>query len=212
MSLEWVYPHRELDGIVGKQIASKLETEKAESQFYASSRPAFVSESGLTGAEKGIAAHRFMQYSDYAKAKEDTEKELERLVSEEMLTRQEADSVDLKEIRQFFDSDIADRIMHADKVYKEFSFTASLPVREFYPDVTEDEEILIEGVVDCAFEENGKLIILDFKTDRAASPEELREHYSAQLNTYRKCMAKVTGLPVEETVIYSFRFGKEIKV
>lgn len=210
--LEWVYPHRELDGIVGKQIASKLETEKAESQFYASSRPAFVSESGLTGAEKGIAAHRFMQYSDYAKAKEDTEKELERLVSEEMLTRQEADSVDLKEIRQFFDSDIADRIMHADKVYKEFSFTASLPVREFYPDVTENEEILIEGVVDCAFEENGKLIILDFKTDRAASPEELKEHYSAQLNTYRKCMAKVTGLPVEETVIYSFRFGKEIKV
>lgn len=210
--LEWVYPHRELDGIVGKQIASKLETEKAESQFYASSRPAFASKSGLTGAEKGIAAHRFMQYSDYGRAKENTEKELERLVSEEMLTRQEAESVDLKEIRQFFNSDIADRIMHADKVYKEYSFTAALPVKEFYPEVTEDEEILIEGVVDCAFEENGKLIILDFKTDRAASPEELREHYSAQLNTYRKCMTKVTGLPVEETVIYSFRFGKEIKV
>ncbi len=210
--IEWLYPHRELDGIVGKQIASKLETEKAESQFYASSRPAFASKSGLTGAEKGIAAHRFMQYSDFARAKENTEKELERLVSEEMLTRQEADSVDLKEIREFLNSDIAERIMHADKVYKEYSFVASLPVKEFYPEVTEDEKILIEGVVDCAFEEDGKLIILDFKTDRAASPEELKEHYSAQLNTYRKCMAKVTGLPVEETVIYSFCFGREIRV
>lgn len=214
--LSYEYPFRELNGVAGKQIASKLETEKVNKKFYASSKPAYRSKTGLTAAQKGIATHRFMQYSDYARAKQNVEAELERLVENQLLTQQEADSVDADAIKKFFSSDIADRMIKAQRIYKEYSFTSSLPVWELYPDTdknkTKNEVIIIEGVVDCAFEEDGKLIILDFKTDKAKNSEELKENYGGQLGTYKKCMARVSGKEVSETIIYSFHLGKEIKL
>ena len=74
------------------------------------------------------------------------------------------------------------------------------------------EVIIIEGVADCAFVESGELVIVDFKTDRANSADELADRYRDQLSVYRRCLSEVLGLPVKETLIYSFRLGKSINI
>ena len=132
-----------------------------------------------------------------------------------MLTEEESRVVDKKAVSDFFSGSLAKRIMNAERVYKEYAFTAAVPLAEMEPSVPESEargeSIIIEGVADCAFVEGGELVIVDFKTDKASSAEELADKYKEQLSVYHRCLAEVIGLPVKQTVIYSFKLG-EIEV
>ena len=175
-----------------------------------------MSKDKLTPAQRGTATHRFMQFADYESAAADTGTELAKLVSDGMLTKAEAEAVDVKSVSAFFSGGLAERIISSEKLYKEYEFTFGIPIREMYPDIPEsvaqNEKIIIEGVVDCAFVENGELVIVDYKTDRVSSPEELKELYSEQLAIYRRCLSEVLGLPVKQTLIYSFRLNQIIEV
>ena len=214
--LGYEYPYAALNGVVAKQIASNLDKGETGSEYFASRRPAFMSKDSLTPAQRGTATHRFMQYADYAAAGADSKAELDRLVSDGMLTEAEANAVDIKAVSAFFSSSLSARILSSEKVFKEYEFTFGIPVRELYPDVPEsaagDEKIIIEGVADCAFIEGGELVIVDYKTDRVTSAEELKELYSGQLGIYRRCLEQVIGLPVKQTLIYSFRLGETIEL
>ena len=216
--LAYTYPYDELGSVIAKRIASDFEDEGFDLTYFASEVPGFVSKGGLTPAQKGTATHRFMQYADYRKAAKDPESELERLVAESLLTPEEAAAVDRDSIRKFFTSTIADRIfaLPEDKVFKEYAFTVSLPLSEVYPDIPADkaqgEVIIIEGVADLAFIEDGKLVIVDYKTDRANSLAQLAVRYAPQLTTYRKCLSQAFGMEVKETLIYSFRLGAQIEI
>ncbi len=214
--ISFVYPYESLNGITAKQIASKLESNEFDRTFFASSIPSFASKKGMTPAQRGIAMHRFMQYADFGAAKSNIQSELERLVNDGMLTQEEAKSIDIAEAEKFFLSDTANRILNADKVYKEYSFTSLVPLEEFSADIDAQqaagESIVIEGVVDCAYEKDGRLTVVDFKTDRAKTPGELVSHYSGQLNIYKKCLAKVLGKDSADAFIYSFALGREIEI
>lgn len=211
--INYIYPYAELDGIVAKRIASKLDTEEIGGEYFASRKPSFIGKDKLTPAQRGIATHRFMQYADYEKAGKNVEAELERLVLDGMLTEAEAKVVDKKAISEFFESSLAKRILSAEKVFKEYAFTASIPLSEIEPSIrNSDEVIIIEGVADCAFIENGELVIIDFKTDKATQGSELAEKYKEQLSVYRRCLAEVIGIPVKQTLIYSFRLGETVEI
>ena len=211
--LSYVYPHNHLNGIIAKRIASKLDSVEISGEYFASRKPAFASKNRLTPAQRGTATHRFMQYADYEKASTDVAGELEKLVAQGMLTQTEAEVVDQKAISAFFAGELAERILKAEKVYKEYAFTAAIPLEEMEPDIkTENEVIIIEGVADCAFVENGELVVIDFKTDRVNDAAELAEKYREQLSVYRRCLAEVIGLPVKETLIYSFRLGETVEI
>ena len=214
--LSYEYPYSALDGIVAKRIASKLDSEEIGGEYFASRKPAFAGKDKLTPAQRGTATHRFMQYADYISASDDVESELQRLVQEGMLTETEASVVDKKAISAFFSGELAKRIRNAEKVFKEYAFTACIPLCEMEPSVDKNaaqgESVLIEGVVDCAFIENGELIIVDFKTDKASSGTELAEKYKEQLSVYRRCLSEVLDLPVKQTIIYSFRLNECIEL
>lgn len=214
--LEYVYPYASLDGIAAKRIASKLNPEEIGGEYFATREPSFVGRDKLTPAQRGTATHRFMQFADYARAGEDFEKELERLISEGMLTETEGKVVDRKSISQFFSGGLAKRILAAEKIYREYTFTASVPLIEMEPELTpgqaHGETVVIQGAVDCAFVENGELVIVDFKTDKASDGSELAEKYRDQLSVYRRCLAEVLDLPVKQTIIYSFRLGECIEI
>jgi len=211
--LSYVYPYAELEGILAKRVASKLDSEEIGGEYFASRKPSFISKDRLTPAQRGTATHRFMQYADYEKAGINVSEELNRLVGQGMLTQTEADVVDKKAISRFFTSDLAKRMLAAEKVYKEYTFTASVPLCEMEPEIKQsDEVIIIDGVADCAFVENGELVIVDFKTDKASTGAELAEKYREQLSVYRRCLAEVIGLPVKQTLIYSFRLGETVEI
>ena len=77
-----------------------------------------------------------------------------------------------------------------------------MPAKEIYP-VDSNDEILVQGYIDCAFVENGKWVVVDYKTDRVQNANELGERYRAQLKMYERALKECTGLDVKETVIYS---------
>ena len=71
---------------------------------------------------------------------------------------------------------------------------------------------MIQGAADCVFVESDQLVVLDFKTDRVKTEQELAERYAAQLDIYGKVFAEIYDMPVKEKFIYSYKLGKEISL
>jgi len=77
------------------------------------------------------------------------------------------------------------------------------------------EDVLIEGFVDLLFEENGGLVVVDYKTDVLDSEEEemkRQDRYQLQAGTYALAIEKATSKPVKEVVLLFLRSGKEMPV
>ena len=207
---EYVYPYAVLSGVTAKHAASEMEPQGIDPAYFASSRPAFLSSGGMTPAQRGTLLHRFMQYADYRAAADSPERERDRLVQEGVLTAQEGRMLPVQDVRRFFDSALGKRMLRSDTLLREKRFTIEVDARLLYPDLpdeaAEGETVVIQGMVDCAFAENGKLVIVDYKTDRE-SPEALRARYKTQLDVYRLAMQSCTAYPVAQTALYSFYNG-----
>ena len=209
------YPYMSLKNVMAKSAASEMEDSKLDRENFALSRPAFMGKEGLTPAQRGTALHRFMAYSDYGSAPEDISGQIERLTEHGYISEQEGKAVDVAAVKKFFESSLAERMRRSPEVMRERRFAIMIPAGECYRDLpkeTADEKILIQGVIDCAFEEDDELVIVDYKTDRVKTDEELKERYSTQLSLYKRAMNEITGLRIKECLLYSFFLGKEINM
>ena len=70
--------------------------------------------------------------------------------------------------------------------------------------------VLIQGIIDAYFEEDGEIVVLDYKTDRVQTEAELKDRYQEQLRLYTRALEQITQKKVKEQIIYSFTLGKEI--
>ncbi len=212
-SLDFKYPYAALNGVCAKVAASELAARGFSAEFAASSRPAFLSEKGLTPAERGTALHVYLQFADYRAAAEDPQTELERLVSQGFLTAAQAQAVDLERVGAFFASPVGKRVLASPSVSREFRFTVEIPAGRVQPGLPEpfsQEPVVLQGAADCVFEEEGGLVIVDFKTDRKSDPAALWERYRGQLDLYRLAVGQCTGKPVKQCLLYSFFMNREI--
>ncbi len=213
--LRYQYPYAALHTVPVKIAASALANHEHDSAFVASHRPAFLSASGLTPAERGTAMHTFMQFADYATAAQNAESEADRLEHEGFLTTEARQSLDLERIRRFFASPLYKRICNAHTVYREYAFTVPLAAGIFdntLPQYLQNETLVVQGIADCVFEEDGGLVIVDYKTDRVKDAAQLRTLYAKQLEIYRDALEKTLGLPVKETLLYAFHLNETISV
>ncbi|MBE6784408.1 MAG: helicase-exonuclease AddAB subunit AddA [Ruminococcaceae bacterium] len=209
------YEYAPLSGVLAKRGASTAFKETVNREFFASDRPAFLSKTTLTAAGRGTAMHLFMQFSDYAQAKDNLEAEIERLQGRGFITDVQAKSLDRKKLKVFFESDLYERISSAEKVYREKKFIIGMSPREFdenLPERFDSENVIVQGILDCAFEENGEIVIIDYKTDRVSDPDQLRERYSGQLKIYEKAVRECLGKNVKETLLYSFSLETTVKI
>ena len=67
--------------------------------------------------------------------------------------------------------------------------------------------MLIQGIIDAFFIEDGQIIVVDYKTDRVRTGEELWNRYAEQLKYYEEALGKLMGLPVGEKILYSSSLG-----
>ncbi|MFQ9985191.1 MAG: PD-(D/E)XK nuclease family protein [Lachnospiraceae bacterium] len=92
----------------------------------------------------------------------------------------------------------------------------SIRAQEVYEEAAEDAEpLLVQGIIDAYFEENGQWILVDYKTDHVNhrnGKELLKKRYEMQLRYYAKALSSLTGKPVSERVIYSFALGEAFTV
>ena len=68
------------------------------------------------------------------------------------------------------------------------------------------------GVIDAYWEEEDGLVLLDYKTDRVKTKEELVRRYSVQLELYARAMERILERPVKERLIYSFALDAFIRL
>ncbi|MBO5936053.1 MAG: PD-(D/E)XK nuclease family protein, partial [Clostridia bacterium] len=197
-----------------KRAASETDKNFIDRDYFASKEPSFMSATGLTGAARGVATHTFIQYADYEKAKDNVEAEIERLRDKGILSKLEAEAINKDAVGRFFSSELFARIEKSELVMREKKFTVEVPVSEVYDGLEEysDEMIMIQGIADCAFLEDGKLVVVDYKTDRLNDEELFKEKYTSQVLIYKKALTMSTGYEVKDTLLYSFHLSKEIGI
>ena len=181
-------------------------------EYFANDIPKFMQSGNMTSAQKGTAVHRFMETCDFEKAERDIETEKQRLLSLSKLSKEQADSLDLNMISKFFKSRLYKRIAASDKVVREQKFRINMPVNKAFADIQGDfdnESIIVQGVIDCAFFENGRAVVLDYKTDRVTNSDELVSMYHRQLEIYKTAAEQIFSCEVGEVLIYSFALGEE---
>ncbi len=205
--VNYKYPGLKNQNIVSKLNASQLDGNEEDIQYFALSKPAFMNESGLTPGQRGTAMHTFMQFCDYAAAKDNLSAEIQRLLSLGFLSKIQADSLDTDRLRDFFNGRLARRIFSADKVYREIKISSFVEANQIF-DTESTEKVLVRGIADCVFEEQGKLVLVDYKTDRLKSEQELLDRYKNQIAFYRETVEKTLGMPVKTAALYSFYMSK----
>ena len=211
----FVYPGEALKSVPAKVAASELAGKENAKEYAAMSRPAFLTGQTMTPAERGTALHLYMQFADYRLAKQDPEKQLRFLLENGFLTQEQAEAVSLKKIERFFQSGLYRRMEQSENLRREIRFTVELAASEVNPGLTGQngrEPVVLQGAVDCVFEENGGLILVDYKTDYVKEEQELKNRYCRQLSLYALALEQTTGLKVTEQYLYSFSLGEAVRI
>ncbi len=172
------------------------------------SRPAFMEERATTSAERGTLMHRALSLiplSDmrgagnlYAAVKQAIHDMAER----EIFTYQEVMLLYIKGVADFFAGELGQRMLASANVRREWAFNL----------VMDERGTLLQGVIDCAFLEDGAWVLVDYKTDRIEDEDAFIQRYQGQIDWYAKALERITGLPVKARYLYSISLGKEFEL
>ena len=230
----FVYPYKYLEDIPVKVSVSDLkkrswhdESELEENISVSAEEqveeqeapvPAFMAEKQeeYKGAARGTAYHRLMECLDYAEveSEEQLEVQLKRLLESQKMTEQEAECIRIRDIKKFVDSELGQRMKKAvvkKQLYREQPFVIRRSA-SLLDDSWKDETILVQGIIDAYFTEDGEIVLVDYKTDRVRKGQEqkLVDLYHVQLEDYAQALERMTGMKVKEKIIYSFTLQKAI--
>ena len=200
--------------------------------------PAFRREQEMvSGAVRGSAFHRVMELLDFTyvfvesglfeKCPGDYETYRKRLDAERLkkrleeflqretvslrLTEEYAKAVSLPKILNFLEQELAYRMWRAQEqglLYREQPFVLGIDAKRLDPDLPEGEKVLIQGIIDVFFIEDGEIVLLDYKTDVIDSLEALWNRYNVQIQYYEEALTKLMQMPVKERILYSFYLEK----
>lgn len=169
----------------------------------------------LTGSDKGTALHYVMQYIDYSKcgSVESLSGELERLVEKRFITKLQAEAINPDSIITFFNSELGRALLNSISVHREFKFSLLVKASEILS-VESTDEILFQGVIDCYFEEQDGITVIDFKTDKINdyNYDDKISTYGNQISAYSKALERITGKVVKRAVLYFFEINKTVEI
>ena len=191
----------------GRVLDEEVTDARPQRSVHTLRQPNFTPDRPLTPAQKGVATHLAMQYLDFEKTGSvaEIEAELARLVRQAFLTQKQAEAVSAERIFRIFAGEIGQRIRAADRVVREFKFSI-LTDASIYDESGRGEKMLLQGVTDCCLMKDGKLAVIDFKTDRVRPGEEAQaaERYRGQLDAYSTALSRIFEQPVAEKLLYFF--------
>lgn len=227
-----VYPHERSILKRSKQSVSELKRidqlrKEEEPEFFRTTevqqaissvykRPAFLQkgEHKLTSAEIGTAMHTAMQHLDYSSPpdKEMIESFIQQLAERQLLTANEATAIKVNAIENFLQSPIAERLRQASEVLREVPFTFGMK--------DDDGDIqILQGIADCLFQEqDGRWVLLDYKTDRIQGVfhneksilREMQHRYGLQLSLYQNAIENILSISIKEKILYLFDSNQTI--
>ncbi len=169
-------------------------------------------EAAATGAQRGTVMHKVMQYLDIRPAMNAKEirRQLAQWEEDGLFTPEETKLVYIPAVLQFCASPLGQRMAKAAAIRREYPFSVILAGGGYLPDVEPGEGMLVQGVIDCLFQEEQGWVLVDYKTDRLDTEEVFRRRYAVQLALYRQAVEQISGMTLQRMYIYSFHLQKEI--
>ena len=165
----------------------------------------------LTGAQWGTLMHEAMQWLPLAQyTQASLTKELDTLVMKGTFTEEERNLLSDTSLYKFFSSDLGKRLINAKRIERELPFSMLFEGKRVYDTLEDGENLFLQGIIDTAFEEDGEWVLVDYKTDRVKSGEDLIKRYKIQMDLYKEALQRLTGMPVKASYIYSFRLHDAI--
>ena len=165
----------------------------------------------LTGAQWGTLMHEAMQWLPLAQyTQASLTKELDALVTKGTFTEEERNLLGDTSLYKFFSSDLGKRLIDAKRIERELPFSMLFDGKRVYDTLEDGENLFLQGIIDTAFEEDGEWVLVDYKTDRVKSGEDLIKRYKIQMDLYKEALQRLTGMPVKACYIYSFRLHDAI--
>ncbi len=201
--LEYEYPHKDSVALPNKASVSFL---KSLDINLAPSEDGQIPLIGLPSSKKimlkrpdfgkkqsqgtffGTVHHKILQYIDYNG--ESVSEQCKDLYDKGFLTEEEYSVIKVDKIQEFIESSLGKMLKKADRIYREESFVISVSASEIDASLPESESICIQGIIDCYFEFDGKIILVDYKTDTYDDPKEIAEKYKKQLYYYELALKK----------------------
>ena len=224
--LKWQYPYKESSKIPTKTSVTKLKqveemqnvnmidiedlVEKKEiTNIKLTAIPKFMEEQQkLTPMQKGTLMHLCIQKLD--ESKEYTKKEIEEFVQQlydnQIISKIEKESINTQVIYEYTESELWQELKEAKEIHKEQPFYINIPAKAIYENAEEKEQILVQGIIDLYYiDKNGRLILVDFKTDYVKKGEEhkLEEKYRLQLDLYKQALEQALNKKVDRAMIYA---------
>ena len=177
----------------------------------------------LSGIQYGTAVHKIMELLSFSEKLDTDNKRLyailkseqEQWIAEGTVTAEELACVGINRIKNFFQSNLAKRMIAANarnRLFKEQPFVLGIGADQLKPGFPSTEIVLIQGVIDVFFYENEEIVLADYKTDKVSTKEELIARYKNQLDYYQQALEQITGKRVKERYLYSFSLQEEIYV
>ncbi|WP_199426433.1 helicase-exonuclease AddAB subunit AddA [Thermaerobacillus caldiproteolyticus] len=227
--LTWEYEYKQETIVRAKQTVSELKrqrdifAEHADRTLLRSlsnpifERPRFMQAKKLTPAERGTAMHMVMQHVDVTQpiTEETIREQVAKMVHIELLTHEQANAIDVSSVVAFFTTDVGKRLCQARNIYREVPFSLAMSAQDVYGQsyASEDGYVLVQGVIDCLFEDDDGLVLIDFKTDTVTgrfqgdweeAKQVMKSRYEAQVNLYRRAVEQIWKTNIHECYLYVF--------
>lgn len=233
--LNWVYKYKEATKLPVKMTVSELkqrwQSHDEDSEYVSfaatkpSNRPSFMEEGKkVSPTERGTMIHHVLQHLDLAHCQDTkhVKAQIEKMILEGKVDKAVLELVDLTRLIDFAHSPIANRMQKSREVYKEQQFVFLVDAKEVVPSFKEasyNEEIMVQGVIDCFFEEDHEYVLVDYKTDyvphgskKEAAIEQIKDNYRTQIELYGQAVEDITGKKVKESYLYLYSANQWVKI
>ena len=224
-ALSFVYPHEAATHAPSKQTATgrkgREKDEEAASQapepknFHRTWREPAFGGGKPEGKAYGTAVHAVMQYLNFSccGTLEGLQAECARILSQGLLSEEQGKKIDPKRIYPFFETEIGRKLISGTKALREFKFSI-LDDGSHYGEGLTGEQVLLQGVVDCALLESDGITVLDFKTDYVTEDTiaSAAERYRLQLDTYADALHRIYEMPIKGKYLYFFHLNRFVKL
>ena len=222
-----------------KNIINGLENEEENiSSIISYDRPKFLRSEKIEGKEKGTILHSILELFDiipFSKLKKmsiDEKKNvilkyIDKLKNEKIYSKEELEVVDIDVLLNYINTYIYEYLAKSVeedgiKVYKEKTIYLKLTKKDIESLKTKyminenlEEGQILQGVLDLYIvdEQNKKIYIVDYKTDKVFKEEYYRERYNVQIGIYEYSIFKQYGDNYEyNKIIYSTTMKKIIEI
>ena len=199
------------NAILDTSIPTISGTELADSVFGRKPLAIAAADEVVTGAQWGTLMHEAMQWLPVKKyTQKSMTAMLDSLQAEGKFSDEERSLLSDRSLYGFFNSDLGQRLIASKRVERELPFSMLFDGNRVYPDVENGERLFLQGIIDTVFVEDDQWVLVDYKTDRVKSGDELIRRYKIQMDLYKEALERLTNMPVKASYIYSFRLHEAV--